>query len=95
MIAFTYLYPMMCINTLCISRCLYLGQSQSHLEGADSVHVGCNDGDSSVASLGVPEGVTSHQVHLEKDRQADRQKSRQAKRQRQTYGRTDRQTCYN
>lgn len=49
-------------STLCQS---YLMQGQGHLEGPNSVHVCRNDGDSTVASLGVSEGETPQKIHLE------------------------------
>lgn len=39
-------------------------EGQSHLEGPDSVHVCSDDGDSSVAPLGVSEGETPQKIHL-------------------------------
>lgn len=40
-------------------------QGQGHLEGPNSVHVCSDDGDSSVASLGISEGETPQKIHLE------------------------------
>lgn len=42
----------------------HLMQGQGHLEGPNSVHVCSDDGDSSVASLGVSEGETPQKIHL-------------------------------
>lgn len=39
-------------------------QRQGHLKGPHGVHVGSDDGDPSVAALGVPESEAPHEVHL-------------------------------
>lgn len=41
-----------------------LVQSLGHLEGPHGVHVGGDDGNPSVAALGVPETEAPQQVHL-------------------------------
>ncbi|CAG5929139.1 unnamed protein product [Menidia menidia] len=46
----------------------HLVQSQGHLKGPHSVHVGGDDGDPPVAALGVPESEAPHQVHLQGER---------------------------
>lgn len=47
-------------------RCItYLMQSLGHFKGPHSVHVCSDDGDPTVAALGVPESEASHEVHLE------------------------------
>ncbi len=42
----------------------YLGEGLGHLEGADSVHVGCDDGHAGECQLRVPEDDLPTQVHL-------------------------------
>lgn len=43
-------------------------QSHGHLKGPNSVHVCSDDGDPSVAALGVPENEAPQQVYLQEDR---------------------------
>lgn len=44
-------------------------QSQGHLKGPYSVHVCSDDGDPSVAALGVPEREAPHEIHLERHKE--------------------------
>lgn len=50
----------------CFTVLINLVQSLGHLEGPHGVHVGGDDGNPSVAALGVPESEAPQQVHLER-----------------------------
>lgn len=55
---------MLCEDVIKMQRKTNLVQRQGHLKGPHGVHVGSDDGDPSVAALGVPESEAPHEVHL-------------------------------